>query len=144
MSAGGDNIALDAIRALQYEGTRAEIARGFKEQGNEMVEQKLWRDAKEFYTKGIAVLTGKEPDVWEKGEDPREEMEREKILEEQIFVNRALCHLELSMHVGRIAWLVLILRKRTTGQRPPIVPPRCRSTRITSKHTIALLVRSPH
>lgn len=83
---------------MQYEGTKAEIAQGFKEQGNEMVKMKKWSDAKEFYTKGIAVLTARDAnDKWEKGEDPEEESKKQKALEEQIYVNRALCNLELSM-----------------------------------------------
>ncbi|KAL8819354.1 MAG: hypothetical protein Q9223_002190, partial [Gallowayella weberi] len=51
-----ENVQLEALRALQYEGTRAEVALGFKERGNEMVAEKRWKDAKEFYTKGIAAL----------------------------------------------------------------------------------------
>jgi hypothetical protein len=94
---GESNTALEAIRALQYEGTKAQIAQSFKEQGNEMVKAKMWRDAKEFYTKGVAVLTAKgADDKWEKGEDPELEAKKEKQLEEQIYVNRALCNLELS------------------------------------------------
>jgi hypothetical protein len=61
-----------------------------------MVRTKMWRDAKEFYTKGLAVLTAKgTDDKWEKGEDPELEAKKEKELEEQIYVNRALCNLEL-------------------------------------------------
>ena len=90
------NTALEAIRALQYEGTKAEIAQGFKEQGNEMVRAKMWKDAKEFYSKGLAVLTAKgADDKWEKPEDPGLEAKKEKQLEEQIHVNRALSNLEL-------------------------------------------------
>jgi hypothetical protein len=61
-----------------------------------MVRTKMWRDAKEFYIKGLAVLTAKgADDKWEKGEDPELEAKKEKELEEQIYVNRALCNLEL-------------------------------------------------
>jgi len=61
-----------------------------------MVRAKMWRDAKEFYTKGLAVLTAKgADDQWEKGEDPELEAKKEEELEEQIYVNRALCNLEL-------------------------------------------------
>ena len=56
---------LEAIKALQHEGTKAEVAQGFKERGNEMVAEKQWKDAKEFYTKGIAVLADKSEDKWE-------------------------------------------------------------------------------
>lgn len=97
----GENVELEAMRALQYEGTPAEIAQGFKEQGNEMAKVKRWKDGKEFYTKGIAVLvqekqrrgglTDKKAEV---GED-REVRQRVDI-EEACYVNRALCNLELS------------------------------------------------
>jgi len=92
----GENAELDAIRALQYEGTKVEIAQGFKEQGNEMVKARMWSDAKEFYTKGIAVLTDKSKDKWERDEDVELEAKKERELQEQSYTNRALCHLELS------------------------------------------------
>lgn len=90
---------MDALRALQYEGTKSDIAQGFKEQGNEMVKARMWSDAKEFYTKAIVVLTDKLDGKWEKGDDAELEAKKEKELEEQCFTNRALCHLELSMYV---------------------------------------------
>jgi len=74
----GENDALEAIKALQYEGTRAESAQNFKEQGNEMVKVKLWGDAKEFYAKGIAVLTDKSESKWEVGGDVGVEAKKEK------------------------------------------------------------------
>lgn len=98
---------LDALRALQYEGTPAEVAEGFKEQGNEVVKMKRWKDGKEFYTKGLAVLAQrkkirslKSPD--ETGEKPsfaedEAEIGKQKELEEACYINRALCNLELSM-----------------------------------------------
>ncbi|KAL8728985.1 MAG: hypothetical protein Q9181_005162 [Wetmoreana brouardii] len=96
-----ENIELEALRALQYEGTRAEIALGFKERGNEMVAEKRWKDAKEFYSKGIAALKqprqdgeGK-PIPEERGEDVEKEKEKERKVEEACCVNRALCNLEL-------------------------------------------------
>lgn len=81
---------------MQYEGTKAEIVQGFKDQGNEAVKAKKWTDAKEFYTKGIAILNAKEG----KWEEPKpEEVEAEKAnlvsLRETVYVNRALCQLEL-------------------------------------------------
>ena len=97
---------LDALRALQYEGTAAEIAQGFKEQGNEVVKMKRWMDGKEFYTKGLAVLAQRKkvrllesPD--EGGDKPSfaeddAELRKQKEIEEACFVNRALCNLELS------------------------------------------------
>jgi hypothetical protein len=89
---------LDAIRALQYEGTKVEIAQGFKERGNEMAKAKMWMDAKEFYTKAIAVLTDRSDHKWDRGEDPEVDAKKEKELEEQCYTNRALCNLELSMY----------------------------------------------
>ena len=103
----GDNVELDALRALQYEGTPAEIAQGFKEQGNEVVRMKRWSDGKEFYTKGLAVLAQRKKarlrkpsdEVREKSSIVEDEAEIKKQgeLEEACLVNRALCNLELSM-----------------------------------------------
>ena len=89
-----DNPELDAIRALMYEGTRVEIAEGFREQGNEMAKAKKWSDGKEQYSKGILALR-----VERKEGDPvgEEEDKRERTVLEACYVNRALCNLELSM-----------------------------------------------
>ncbi len=147
---------LDALRALQYEGTPAEIVQGFKEQGNEVVKMKRWKDGKEYYTKGLAVLAQKKkvrslepPD--EAGEKPsiiedEAEIEEQKGLEEACYVNRALCNLELSMlSTSRLAVygdLKLTSAQKTidlqpwTAQRPSISTPR------TSKHTTALRLLS--
>ena len=99
----GDNVELDALRALQYEGTPAEVAQGFKEQGNDAVRMKRWKDAKEYYSKGIAVLArGKKgrsppsPDEAGGKADDDAEIGKQKALEEACYVNRALCNLELS------------------------------------------------
>ena len=92
----GENVLLDALHAMQNEGTRGEVAQSFKEQGNEAVQEKRWIDAKEFYTKSIAVIYAKE-DKWEKPEDPEAEKKSLRELEEACYANRALCNLELSM-----------------------------------------------
>lgn len=99
---------LDALRALQYEGTPAEIAQGFKEQGNEVVKMKRWKDGKEYYTKGLAVLAQRKKvrslrSPEETGEKPaiaedEAEIRKQKELEEVCYVNRALCNLELKNH----------------------------------------------
>lgn len=102
---GGENIALEAIKALAYEGTRAEIAENFRQQGNECARAKQWTDAKEFYDKAIAALKGPQtkPDgdaealgVVEVELDEEEEAKKEKATEEACYVNRALCNLEKS------------------------------------------------
>lgn len=93
----GENVMLDAIRALQYEGTRGEVALNFREQGNEFAKAKNWVDAKEFYTKAIAVLNvKKEDDKWEKPVDQLKEDSMLKEAREASYANRALCNLELS------------------------------------------------
>ena len=64
-----------------------------------MVKAKNWGDAKEFYTKGIAVLSKKigatEGVASSTSEDGLGEVEKQKVIEEACYVNRALCHLEL-------------------------------------------------
>jgi len=102
---GGENVALEALKALAYEGTRAEIAENFRQQGNECARAKQWTDAKEFYTKAIAALKGphgtRDPDaegpgVIEVELDEEEEAKKEIVIEEACYVNRALCNLEKS------------------------------------------------
>jgi len=87
---------LEALKALQYEGPKSEAAQNFKEQGNECVQVKKWSDAKEFYTKGLAVLHSKEEGKWDQPDDPIEEEKKRKLLSEQLYANRARCNLELS------------------------------------------------
>lgn len=109
------NPDLEALKALAYEGTRADVAENFKTQGNDCVKAKRWADAREFYGKALAVLTGHVegvkgalelgggPVVGDEDDRPvidvEEEARREKVLEEQILVNRALCNLELSRYI---------------------------------------------
>ncbi|EOA84879.1 uncharacterized protein SETTUDRAFT_137046 [Exserohilum turcica Et28A] len=100
---GGENMALEAIKAMAYEGTRAEIADNFRQQGNECARAKQWSDAREFYTKAIAALKGPQtsrdpdaqgPDVIEVELDEQEEASKETAIAEAVYVNRALCNLE--------------------------------------------------
>lgn len=99
---GGENVALEALKALAYEGTRAENAGGFREQGNEQARLKRWADAREFYDKALGAL--KLPQKRADKDDPdhelveldeEEEARKEKEHEEASLVNRALCNLEL-------------------------------------------------
>ena len=87
-----ENPELEAIRALIYEGSRAEVASNFREQGNEDARLRRWKEAKELYTKGLAALKAER-----KEEDPRgaEEDRKEAMVKELLLVNRALCHLEI-------------------------------------------------
>jgi hypothetical protein len=102
---GGENMALEALKAMAYEGTRAEIAENFRQQGNECARAKQWTDAKEFYDKAIAALKGPQtnpdpdaegPDVIPVELDEKEEAEKERVIGEAVYVNRALCNLEKS------------------------------------------------
>jgi hypothetical protein len=102
----GNNETLEALKALQYEGSRAEVAQGFRERGNEMAKAKLWKDGKEFYTKAIAVLMDKKnfqdaPDA--QVVDLDEERQKEREVEEACYINRALCNLELRTYKVRKA-----------------------------------------
>nr|POE51111.1 hsp70/hsp90 co-chaperone cns1 [Quercus suber] len=96
-----DNEQLQALRAIAYEGTRAEIAENFKTQGNELVQVKNWPDAREFYTKALQALQGpvqpQEPPEGTKVVelDPQAEEAKERALAEACHANRALCNLEL-------------------------------------------------
>jgi len=104
-----ENDGIEALKALAYEGTPAEVAQGFKERGNESFAEKSWKDAKEFYEKGINVLlievrkrqaankirSKMKGKVAVEEEVDEEEVKKEiKILEASL-VNRAACHLEL-------------------------------------------------
>jgi hypothetical protein len=96
--AGGPNMALEAIRSLAYEGTRAEVAGNFREQGNERARDRRWGVARGFYDKALEALrgprqSGAEVDLVEL--DDEEEDAKEKAIEEACYVNRALCNLEL-------------------------------------------------
>lgn len=101
---GGENIQLEALKALAYEGTRAEIAQNFREQGTELVRtEKRWREARDFYSKALEALKAPPPPL-----DPEEgpqvveideeaEEKKERSIEEACLVNRALCNLEMSI-----------------------------------------------
>jgi hypothetical protein len=97
----GDNVGLEALKALAYEGTRAEVAANFREQGNEQARSKNWTDAKEFYSKALVALKGPQqynpnPDVEVAEIDEAAEQRKELDIEEACHANRALCNLEKS------------------------------------------------
>lgn len=75
--AGGENVELEALKALAYEGEPHEIAENMKNQGNELFKQKNFKDARELYTKGIEI-----------------ECDRANI-NDSLFANRAACELEM-------------------------------------------------
>jgi hypothetical protein len=116
---GGENVALEAMKALAYDGTKTEVAENFRQQGNECARAKQWSDAREFYDKAIAALKApkkeKAPEdlpedgqrIVEIGDEPEldeeEEKKKEKVIEEACYVNRALCNLEKSKSLAAIS-----------------------------------------
>jgi tetratricopeptide (TPR) repeat protein len=94
-----ENDDLEALRALQYEGTPLEIATNFKEQGNEVFKIRRWVDAKEFYNKGVAVLIAevrkRQKEKRKLTAEEEDEVKGEVKVLEALLVNRAACHLEL-------------------------------------------------
>ncbi|KAL4989628.1 hypothetical protein BDW68DRAFT_156255 [Aspergillus falconensis] len=110
----GENIMLDALRALQNEGTRGDVAQNFREQGNEAAREKRWIDAKEYYTKGIAVLRSKEQ-KWDKPEDEKEEERLLREVEEASYINRALCNLELKNYRSTTLDCAAVLKLNPTN-----------------------------
>ncbi|KAI9511259.1 40S ribosomal protein S7 [Russula earlei] len=69
--------SLPALQSLVHDGTPDEIARNFKDQGNQYFRGKRYRDALGFYTQGVDAQPG---DVQ---------------LKEALLLNRAACNLEL-------------------------------------------------
>ncbi|KAJ9138877.1 TPR-like protein [Pleurostoma richardsiae] len=104
-----ENDDVAALQALAYEGTPLENSSDFKERGNECFREKRWADAKEFYTKGVLILIS-EQQRRTLGEPPREgdsdapeEVAAQRAVLEQLYINRAACHLELRNY--RSCWL---------------------------------------
>ncbi|KAH8765498.1 hypothetical protein F5883DRAFT_604856 [Diaporthe sp. PMI_573] len=106
-----ENDDVAALEALAYEGTPLENATDFKERGNECFKQKRWRDAVEFYGRGVKIVTQEEKRR-EKGVPPREgdpegddggEVAAQRAALEALYVNRAAVQLELQNY--RSCWL---------------------------------------
>lgn len=94
--AGEENAAVEAIRALQHEGTRADAARGLRENGNELARARRWAEARDCYTQAVGVVLGAGDNKWQQSEDPEKDRQRERETLEASYTNRALCNLELS------------------------------------------------
>ena len=106
----GENVELEALKALAHEGTRAEIAQNFREQGTELVRtEKRYHEAREFYTQALQALKAPPlPPDPEQGPkvleiDEEAEARKERSIEEACLVNRALCNLEMSNSAFRTA-----------------------------------------
>ncbi|KAI5966606.1 CNS1 [Candida theae] len=74
---GGENIELEALKSLAYEGEPDEIATNFKNQGNDCFKAKQYKNALMYYTKGLEVDCGVVD------------------LNKALLLNRAACNLEL-------------------------------------------------
>jgi hypothetical protein len=67
-----------------------------------MAKAKMWKDGKEFYGKGIALLTQKGPEQGDNESSTdmhdvtQEDAQKMKEIEEACYINHALCNLELS------------------------------------------------
>lgn len=102
---GGENVMLEAIKALAHEGIKVEVAENFRTQGNEAARERLWSDAREFYTKAIGTLRGTitttevehHPNHKVIEIDDEAEAKKEREIEEACLANRALCNLEMSI-----------------------------------------------
>lgn len=116
---GGANVELEALRALAHEGTRTEVAAGFREQGNELARLRRWADARSCYDQALAALKatptaahqaddgGEENDEGSEASDAdgdvvmhaadaaEDEEATARRLAEACHLNRALCNLEL-------------------------------------------------
>ncbi len=73
-----ENIQLEALKALAYEGEPDEIAANFKNQGNDCYKAHRYKDAVNYYTKAIDVKCNLAE------------------IDAACFSNRAACNLELS------------------------------------------------
>ncbi|KAG8218358.1 40S ribosomal protein S7 [Butyriboletus roseoflavus] len=74
---GSDDVALQALQSLIYDGTADEIAHSFKKQGNDYFKGKRYREAIGFYTQGLDA-------------NPTD-----SALQEALYCNRSACNLEL-------------------------------------------------
>ncbi|KAI9672884.1 MAG: hypothetical protein M1829_004434 [Trizodia sp. TS-e1964] len=104
---GGENIELEALKALAYEGSPAEVAQNFREQGNDCFRSRKWSDARELYTKAIlwlrdarskeaATATGIDANLTRNDtEIDQSELTRERDITEACLANRAACNYEL-------------------------------------------------
>ena len=149
-----DNEQIQALKAIAYEGTRAEIAQNFRNQGNECVKFKQYPDAREFYSKAIQALKGpiqpQEPEdddelpeqrVVEIDEEAEEKKERS--IEEACYANRALCNLEMSITASpeQIPRAVTDLFRR---RKLSLLPKRLRSGSAPEREECESLVSSCH
>lgn len=74
---GGENIGVEALKSLAYDGEPDEIATNFKNQGNDCFKAKQYHNAIEYYNKALEVDCGVDD------------------ITKSLYLNRAACNLEL-------------------------------------------------
>ena len=57
--ANGENVGLEALKSLAFDGEPWEVATSFKENGNDSYKHKEYRDAIEYYTKALQANSGR-------------------------------------------------------------------------------------
>ncbi|CAH2351086.1 hsp70/Hsp90 co-chaperone Cns1p [[Candida] railenensis] len=78
---GGENMGVEALKSLVYEGEPIDVATNFKNQGNESFKGKQYKTAINYYSQGLEV---------ERGEEGAKDA-----LTVSLYINRAACELEL-------------------------------------------------
>ncbi|KAI3404663.2 CNS1 [Candida oxycetoniae] len=74
---GGENVGVEALKSLAYDGNPQEIATNFKNQGNDCYKAKQYKNAVEYYTKALEVDC------------------TDLTIVKTLYLNRAACNLEL-------------------------------------------------
>ena len=130
-----ENVAVEALRALAYEGSPVEVATNFREHGNECFRDRKWIDAREFYTNALSVLADDDrqrhdsknsqravPERGYDGSSTEDDREKRRKLQEALLLNRAACNLELRASRPSLSSRHIIFRWRHI--RIPIFRPR--------------------
>lgn len=96
----GDNFqALEALRAMNYEGNPTDMITNFKNQGNDMFKAKNYKDARTFYQRGLDI----DAENYNPEEDTVEADENDKpfdinefnLIKAVVYSNKAACELSL-------------------------------------------------
>ncbi|KAL6927796.1 hypothetical protein ACO0SA_004419 [Hanseniaspora valbyensis] len=91
--------ALEALKAMNYEGDPTEMLTNFKNQGNEQFKLRNYKDARKFYEDGLQIdaeAYDPEKEAVELDEDAKPfSMEEFKAVKATVLSNKAACELEL-------------------------------------------------
>lgn len=91
--------ALEALKAMNYEGNPTEMLLNFKNQGNEQFQLRNYKDARKFYEDGLQIDAESydpENEAVEIDEEEKPfEMEEFRALKATVLINLAACELEL-------------------------------------------------